>query len=447
VVVLERLNPVEPNGRLALLRTGERVMMVMRLSNWSSRLGPLRMQFVPGTEFVAEPIVLTERGPLALVRDGDFFELGPEQEKDLFGVSEFTVAWSAKALQGAEGGLDERYVWPKVSDRVVWLEAFSNRWGTTEGFAGAVATDLPEWAGAAAEALGWRVSDASLRGGVRIPMESVLRGDLLVVPRFAAAADESQENVPNGPQVHMVTAAQMQNGRPTRGTTTLLILARRYPVQLELEVPDSLVLEQLPVQLQPLQGTEKRGRYGIELASAMTRLELRWLSRGRGASLFAPEVRLELPYLEGARAAGVLRLMAVGEGATGVQGPQRIGGRDEAGNLVTQQLLKSLQSAGLSPVQLGLAGDVAAEAGRLSRELLSLNSAETEVPGETWFRLDDGKSLDFAVRQRLNLERILIAGIGLLMCAAAVLFSAPGRGADPRSLAVSQVRASGRSVQ
>ncbi|MFM7056951.1 MAG: hypothetical protein ACKO2P_08510 [Planctomycetota bacterium] len=447
VVVLERLNPVEPNGRVAVLRTGDRMITVLRLSNWSSRLGPLQMQFAPGTEFVAEPIVVTERGPLTLVRNDAFFESGPEQLKELFGISEFMVAWSAKPVKQTDGGQDEQYPWPRISDQVVWTDVFSNRWSATDGLAGAVTTDLPEWAGAAAEALGSGVADASLRGGVRISMESVLRGDLLVVPRLVAAADGSPQDVPNGPQVHIMTAARIQNGRPTRGTTSLLILARRYPVQLELEIPDSLVLEQLPAELQPLPQTEKRGRYGIELVSAVTRLELRWLSRGRGASLFSPEVRLELPHLEGSRAEGVLRLMAPGEEATGVQGPQRLAGRDAAANLLTRQLLKSLKSAGLAPVQLGLSGDVAAEAGRLSRELLHSDPATAaDAADEIWFQMSDGQSLDFTVRQRLHLQRILTAGIGLLMCASAVLFASPGRGADQRSVMISQVQTVGRSL-
>lgn len=448
VVVLERLNPVEPNGRMAVLRTGDRVVMVMRLSNWSSRLGPLQMQFSPGTEFVAEPIVLTDRGPLELVQNGDVFESGPEQLKELFGVTEFTVAWSAKALKGSEVAGDERYAWPRVSDRVVWTEAFGNRGGATETIAGAVTTDLPEWAGAAAEALGLRMSEDSLRRGLRLPMESVLQGDLLVVPRFVAVADGRQGGLTNGPMVHAVTAAQMQDGRPTRGTTTLLILARRYPVQVELSLPDSLVLEQLPEGLQPLPGVEKRGRFGFELAAAVTRLELRWLSRGRGASLFSPVVRLELPHLEGASMEGVVRLTAVGEGATGVQGPQRLGNRDDAANVVTRQLLSSLQSAGLSPVQLGFSGDAAVEAGRLSKELLSSRLVAGTVPaGETWFRMAGNEPLEFAVRQRLNLERILTAGIGLLMCAAAVLFASPARAVDQRAIPVSQAQPAVRSGQ
>jgi hypothetical protein len=240
----------------------------------------------------------------------------------------------------------------------------------------------------------------------------------------------------------------MQDGRPTRGTTTLLILARRYPVQVELSLPDSLVLEQLPEGLQPLPGVEKRGRFGFELAAAVTRLELRWLSRGRGASLFSPVVRLELPHLEGASMEGVVRLTAVGEGATGVQGPQRLGNRDDAANVVTRQLLSSLQSAGLSPVQLGFSGDAAVEAGRLSKELLSSRLVAGTVPaGETWFRMAGNEPLEFAVRQRLNLERILTAGIGLLMCAAAVLFASPARAVDQRAIPVSQAQPAVRSGQ
>jgi len=61
--------------------------------------------------------------------------------------------------------------------------------------------------------------------------------------------------------------------------------------------------------------------------------------------------------------------------------------------------------------------------------------------------MDGNEPLEFAVRQRLNLERILTAGIGLLMCAAAVLFAAPGRTADQRASAVLQVQTAVRSGQ
>jgi hypothetical protein len=434
VVVLERLNPVEPTGRIAVLRSGERVVMVMRLSNWSSRLGPLQMQFTPGTEFAAEPMVLTERGPLRLVENGGLFESGPEQVKELFGVSEFTVTWSERPVAGRDGMGDERYAWPKVSDRIVWTEALCNAGAATTEISGAVTEDLPEWAGAAAETLGWRISEAALKGGVQIPLETIVQGDQLVLPRFVAVTDKETEGVPGAPQVHAVSMLQLQDGRPTRGTTVLLMLARRYPVQVELEIPDSLVLEQLPTELQPLPRAGKRGRFGLEIKAPLTRLELRWLSRIRGATLFSPEVQLELPHLEGAKADGVLWLSSVGAGAAGIRSPQRLRAREDAVSLLNSQILRSLQSAGLSPVQLGLSGEATAEATRLADELLKATTTEAELAGagEMWFRLDRGESLKFAVRQRLNLERILTAGIGLLMCAAAVLFAAPDKRSESR---------------
>ena len=433
VVVLERLNPVEPTGRIAVLRSGERVVMVMRLSNWSSRLGPLQMQFAVGTEFAAEPMVLTERGPLSLVENEGLFESGPEQVKELFGVSEFTVTWSAKPVAGSGAMGSERYAWPKVSDRIVWTEVLCNASAATVGISGAVTEDVPEWAGAAAEALGWRISDAALKGGTRVPLAMILQGDQLVLPGFVAVTDGVSESVPGAPEVHSVSMLQLQDGRPTRGTTMLLILARRYPVQVELEIPESLVLEHLPAELQPLPRTEKAGRFGLELTAPMTRMELRWLSRVRGASLFSPEVQLELPHLQGAKADGVVRLCTVGDSAAGIRSPQRLRTREDATPLLASQILRSLQSTGLSPVQVGLSGEAAVVAAGLSGDLVkAVTGVGPSESGEAWFRLNRGESLKFAVRQRLNLERILTVGIGLLMCAAAVLFAAPARGGESR---------------
>ncbi|MEY3174183.1 MAG: hypothetical protein RLZZ436_2097 [Planctomycetota bacterium] len=450
VVVLERLNPVEPTGRVAVLRSGEQVVLVMRLSNWSSRLGPLRMQFAPGTTFLAEPIVLTERGTLELVRNGESFESGPEQMKDLFGVSEFSVAWSANAVAGSEGGGEDRFSWPMISDQVVWTEALYNGRLDSIGGSGSGAEELPQWASAAAEALGAGLSEVSLRAGLRLAIETVLQGDKLVLPGVGTVAEGVPEGVVNGPHVHAVSQVQMQDGRATRGKTALLILARRYPVQVELEIPDSLVLEYLPAALQPLQGSEKRGRFSIELNGPVTQLELRWLSRGRGASLFSPGVRLELPHLEGAksRTEGVLRLTTVGEGSAGIQGNQRLGVQGEAEQLITGQILRSLQTSGFSPVQLGLREDAAVESERLAGELLStVASPAMEAGGEAWFRVDSNDSVEFVVRQRLKLERILTAGIGLLMCSAAVLFAAPARSAGQRSLETTLVRNADRGGQ
>jgi len=391
------------------------------------------MQFAVGTEFAAEPMVLTERGPLSLVENEGLFESGPEQVKELFGVSEFTVTWSAKPVAGSGAMGSERYAWPRVSDRIVWTEVLCNASAATVGISGAVTEDVPEWAGAAAEALGWRISDAALKGGTRVPLAMILQGDQLVLPGFVAVTDGVSESVPGAPEVHSVSMLQLQDGRPTRGTTMLLILARRYPVQVELEIPESLVLEHLPAELQPLPRTEKAGRFGLELTAPMTRMELRWLSRVRGASLFSPEVQLELPHLQGAKADGVVRLCTVGDSAAGIRSPQRLRTREDATPLLASQILRSLQSTGLSPVQVGLSGEAAVVAAGLSGDLVkAVTGVGPSESGEAWFRLNRGESLKFAVRQRLNLERILTVGIGLLMCAAAVLFAAPARGGESR---------------
>jgi hypothetical protein len=88
-----------------------------------------------------------------------------------------------------------------------------------------------------------------------------------------------------------------------------------------------------------------------------------------------------------------------------------------------------LSEADILPESSGLTGDVDQDAEKLAAELMAA-SMERSVPGgagDSWFAVETGAGVEFAVRQRLDLRRILTGGIGLLICAAAFLFSASGR--------------------
>jgi hypothetical protein len=432
-VVLERLKPVDPTGRAAVVRAGERVILVMRFSNWSSRLGPLRLVFAEGVKFLSDPVVLTERGAVKLEKNGNVFETGQKQLESLFGVAEFSVAWSAEALESeAVGGLD-RYSWPEVSDKIQWTELVygpARRLGRLSGELRAENEELPAWATSAAEGLGWVPGDEKRRGLVRLSFAESLRDGCLVLPITELAGGNEAEGGRSEVAAFTASAAVMDGGRPALGSTELLIVSRRYPVEAELMIPEGLVLRDVPDELQVLAGEGAGTRYRLKLTGPLTRLTLSWLNALPGGSLLAPELKLELPHLLNGGGGGVLRLGAAsGERLPGVEGPGVLSGAEGAKALLSRRLAEVLSEADILPESSGLTGDVDQDAEKLAAELMAA-SMERSVPGgagDSWFAVETGAGVEFAVRQRLDLRRILTGGIGLLICAAAFLFSASGR--------------------
>jgi hypothetical protein len=438
-LVLERLNPVEPTGQAAVIRSSDGLVFVMRLTNWSSRLGPLRMEFGEDAGLISEPVVLTEQGAVSLTRNGSVFESGQEQLEKLFGVSEFLVIWKTSEADGA-GSMTQRYAWPNVSDRIQWSDVFygpvrsSSRrafesWGLSE--------PLPAWAISSAETAGWRPDDRLGRGGLRIPMDRILTGNFMEVPAEEITATAGATETGNGPSVFSVSSAFMERGRPGLGRTSIVILSRQYPMQAELVIPEGLVLTELPAALRPVSASEGDVRYGLELTEPITRLNLRWINVSKGPSLLSPEVSLELPQAAVGNSQGLLLLSAAdGERLTGIQGPGVLAGRSEAATYLGTRLAKALESSGLSAAALGKTGALAEETDQIISELLSAGAgtAAARSGATAWFAVSGSGDVEFVLRQRLDLQKIMTGGIGLLICAAAFLFAASGRSAEQRSL-------------
>ena len=432
-VVLERLKPVDPTGRAAVVRAGERVILVMRFSNWSSRLGPLRLVFADGVKFLSDPVVLTERGRVNLEKNGEVFETGQKQLESLFGVSEFSVAWSAEPLVSEAGAGQDRYCWPEVSDRIQWTEVLygpTRRVGRLSGEYRAENEELPAWATSAAEALGWVPGDEKRRGLVRLSLAEILQDGCLVLPVSELAVGGEGEGQGGGLAAFTSSTAVMDGGRPGFGKTDVLIVCRRYPLETELVIPEGLVLRDVPDELRVLSGEAGGNRYQLKLTGPLTRLRLHWLNALPGASLLAPELKLELPHLANGAGGGVLRLgAAAGERLPGVEGPWGLISAEGAQESLSRRVAEVLAEADISPESSGLTGDVELDAAKLAAELVGASAEGLELggAGESWFAVEKDSGVEFAVRQRLDLQRILTGGIGLLICAAAFLFAASGR--------------------
>lgn len=438
-LVLERLNPVEPTGQAAVIRSRDSLFFVMRLSNWSSRLGPLRMEFGEGKDLISDPIVLTDQGAVSLTRNAGIFESGQEQLEKLFGVSEFSVVWQVSGAGSDTSTTTQRYSWPRVSDRIQWGDVFYGqlRGGAMRAFESqGVSEAMPAWAISAAESAGWRPEDGQERGAIRIPMAQILTGDFFELPAEEITAVAGTGETGNGLSAFSASSVLMQQGRPGLGRTAMVILASQYPRQAELEVPAGLVLTDLPAALRPLPGGGDGTRYILDLTGPVTQLALQWVNVSKGPSLLSPEVRLKLPQAVGGANEGVLLLTtADGERLTGIQGLRVLQGRGNAAEFLGIRLRKALEETRLSGATLGMREAPNESATWISKELLlpGTGDAVAQAGSTAWFAASGSGEVEFVVRQRLDLQKIMTGGIGLLICAAAFLFAASGRSTEQRS--------------
>jgi hypothetical protein len=152
--------------------------------------------------------------------------------------------------------------------------------------------------------------------------------------------------------------------------------------------------------------------------------------------LLSPEVRLKLPQAVGGANEGVLLLTtADGERLTGIQGLRVLQGRGNAAEFLGIRLRKALEETRLSEATLGMSEAPNESATWISKELLlpGTGDAVAQAGSTAWFAASGSGEVEFVVRQRLDLQKIMTGGIGLLICAAAFLFAASGRSTEQRS--------------
>ncbi len=438
-VVLQRLNPVDPGGSVAAYRTSDRIVFFARIAQWSASLGPLQMQFPEETRFLMEPVVMTDRELLPLVRQGSQLMAGPETVKQLFGVSDFTVVWSLPIPDGATGRSEGNLVfpWPKISDRLQWGEFLLVSGEDFRGkFSASDVTTIPEWMESVANRISLNIS-SSKNSALRLP-EALQKteGVGILIPvgtSVAASAGETVRDV----AVVSLTTVMVSAGQSPLGQSDLVIFSSRFPDQCVLRIPEEILITGLPADGTFRWLDRERRRLAVDLKQPLTRVTLKWLAEKAAADFFSLQVKLKLPIAEGCEIRSIATIVSTLRETSSPQGPGVVLNAEEQASLLKSQL-----DAGLSEQVTDVSGTGELEAlvgktNALTKQLLDRSEEfmkQYEVsPGARRIRrhLPDDAPIVIAWRRRLELSTVIPVGIGLFVLVAATLSSAAYRRTSP----------------
>lgn len=434
-VVLQRLNPVDPSGVVAVYRASDRMVFFARIAQWSGSLGPLQMQFPEETRFLTEPVVMTERELLPLVRQGDQLTAGPETIKQLFGVSDFTVVWSLPIPDGAAARSEGNLVfpWPKISDRLQWGEFLLVSGEDFRGrFSNSEVTAIPEWMEVVANRISLSIS-SSKNSALRLPeaLQKTTEAEILIPvgTSVPATGGETIRDV----AVISFTTVMVSTGQSPHGQSDLVIFSSRFPDQCVLRIPEEILITGLPADgtFRWLDG--ERRRLAVDLKQPLTRVTLTWLAQKAAADLFSLQLKLQLPVAEGCEIRSLVTFVSTLREMSAPMGAAVVLNAEEQKSLLKSQLDAGLREqvtdvSGVAELQ-ALAGQTAP----LAKQLLDRSEEfmkQYEVsPGKRSIRrrlLDDAPVV-ILWRRRLELSTVIPVGIGLFVLVAATLSSAAHR--------------------
>lgn len=427
-VKLRRISTVEPVGSIAAVRSADQVLFVMRLSQWSGSLGPLHMRFSDDAEFLTEPVVLTEKEQLPLIREANEFVASQEVVKTLFGESEFTAVWSMPVRIKEAGATNVEFPWPEVSDRIRWNQALLIPLDEPAR-ADDRSSTLPDWLATAVMRSAGRDLQAARSRVADLSVTETLKGSRLTLPVSAGRT----QAVPNTSDDVFVVANSTVLARPWQspsGQTEFVIFSSRIPSRCTFRIPPGTVVTELESTASTRWEDGQRRQMLVEIDRPVATLRMEWLSEKSAGDWRTSEVEFDPPAARDCRSAShVTVLPALGETPNVMSNTTLLTAEDQTRQL-TQDLQVGLDHA-RSGDQEGRIPETAAF--QASSFLGELTASETQFLADqksaTGTRIvravhEPGVSIRIAYRRRLELETIYPAAIGLFVLMVASFVSA-----------------------
>ncbi|MFO0975528.1 MAG: hypothetical protein U0996_03980 [Planctomycetaceae bacterium] len=416
---LKRVASVEPLGAIAAVRSADQVLFVMRLSQWSGSLGPLHMRFSDDAEFLTEPVVLTEREQLPLIREANEFVASQEVVRKLFGEPEFTAVWSMPVRSKEAGVSTVEFPWPEVSDQIRWTQSLLIPLDEP------VRNDdrssaIPAWLISAVMRSAGRDLQAPRVRSAELNVAETLRGNRLLLPLSASRT----QAVPKTSDDVFVVASSTVFARPWQspsGQTELVIFSSRIPSRCTLQIPAGTVVTELESTASTRWEDGQRRQMLVEIDRPVATLRVEWLAQKSEGNWRTSEVIFDPPAVRDSRSVNhVTVLPALGETPSVISNTSLLTADDQFRQL-TQELQIGLDHARSGDEEGRIPETDAFSASSFLSELKTSQSqfiAEQKSPaGARIVRAvhEPGEAIRIAYRRRLELETVFPAAVGLFV--------------------------------
>lgn len=427
-VKLKRVASVEPLGAIAAVRSADQVLFVMRLSQWSGSLGPLHMRFTDDAEFLTEPVVLTEREQLPLIREANEFVASQEVVRKLFGEAEFTAVWSMPVRATDANTASVEFPWPDVSDRIRWTQSLlipldeAARSDDRESV-------IPAWLVNAVMRSAGRDLQAPRTRAAEMSIAEALRGNRLILPLSA----NRNQTVPRTSDDVFVVASSTVLARPWQspsGQTEFVIFSSRIPSRCTLQIPPGTVVTELESTASTRWEDGQRRQMLVEIDRPVATLRVEWLAQKSEGNWRTSEVKFDPPAARDCRTVNhVTVLPALGETPNVMSNTSLLNADDQSRQL-TLDLQVGLDHARAGDEEGRIPETDAFSAASFLNELKTSQSqfiADQKSPtGAKVVRAihEPGELIQIAYRRRLELETIFPAAVGLFVLMVASFVSA-----------------------
>ncbi len=416
---LKRVASVEPLGAIAAVRSADQVLFIMRLSQWSGSLGPLHMRFSDDAEFLTEPVVLTEREQLPLIREANEFVASQEVVRKLFGEPEFTAVWSMPVRINEASASNVEFPWPEVSDQIRWTQSLLIPLDEP------VRSDdrnsvLPAWLISAVMRSAGRDLQTPRVRSVDLSVAQALQGNRLLLP----VSTSRTQAVPKSSDDVFVVSSSTVFARPWQspsGQTEFVIFSARIPSRCTLRIPPGTVVTELESTASTRWEDGQRRQMLVEIDRPVATLRVEWLARKSEGNWRTSEVVFDPPAVRDSRSVNhVTVLPALGE-TPSVTSNTTLLTADEQSRQLTQDLQNGLDHARAGDEEGRIPDTDAFVAASFLRELMtSHNEFIADQKSSTGARIvraihEPGEDIRIAYRRRLELDTIFPAAVGLFV--------------------------------